>query len=174
MTEPVFEAFDIVKLLQTVLVPLLAIGGLGLFMLVIQTRYGSVINRIRVLNAERLELIKKALTKKLLESETTWNRNRLQDIQKQISILVKRGKMLRDSLQFIAVSVLTFITSSLLLLIEQITRIPLSLVTLIIFSIGMIMLFMCCINIIREVRSSYNAVLLDIATNVPDEYSIRL
>jgi hypothetical protein len=29
MAEPVFEAFDIVKLLQTVLVPLLAIGGLA-------------------------------------------------------------------------------------------------------------------------------------------------
>ncbi|HWR26661.1 MAG TPA: hypothetical protein VN316_02165 [candidate division Zixibacteria bacterium] len=47
----VIEPLDVVKLLQTVLVPVLALSGLGLFILVVQTRYGSIINRIRVLNS---------------------------------------------------------------------------------------------------------------------------
>ncbi len=164
------DQIDIVRLLQTVLAPLLGISGLGLFMLVIQTRYASAINRIRALNSERLELVKEALTRSVSENETSWNKNRSEDIRNQISILVKRGKMLRDALEFIVVSVLAFITSSLLLFIDQVTRVSLSLEILVIFAFGMIMLFLSCVNIIREIRSSYNAVLLDIATNDPGEY----
>ena len=163
------DQVDIVRLLQTVLVPLLGISGLGLFMLVIQTRYASAINRVRALNSERLELVRNTLVGTVSETEVNWNKNRLIDIQNQISILVKRGKMLRDSLQFIVVSVLTFIISSLLLFVDQITRISLSIEIMAIFAFGMLMLFLSCVNIIREIRSSYNAVLLDVATRFAEK-----
>ncbi len=169
----IMETVDVVKLLQTVLVPVLAISGLGLFILVVQTRYGSIISRIRVLNNERLDLIKKALMKEQSEFEKTWNDNRLKDIQEQMIILVKRGRLLKNSLEFIFIAVFTFIISSLLLLTEQIARIPVSLLVLTFFTLGLVMLFMTCVNLVREVRSSYNAVMLDIATNVPDEYRIK-
>ncbi len=167
------EPLDVVKLLQTVLVPVLAISGLGLFILVVQTRYGSIISRIRVLNNERLDLIKKALMKEQSEFERTWNDNRLKDIQEQMIILIKRGRLLKNSLEFIFIAVFTFIISSLLLLTEQIAKIPVSLLVLTFFTLGLVMLFMTCVNLVREVRSSYNAVMLDIATNVPDEYQIK-
>ncbi len=163
------DQVDIVRLLQTVLVPLLGISGLGLFMLVIQTRYAGAINRVRALNSERLELVRKTLVGIVSETEVNWNKNRLIDIQNQISILVKRGKMLRDSLQFIVVSVLTFIISSLLLFVDQITRISLSIEIMAIFAFGMLMLFLSCVNIIREIRSSYNAVLLDVSTRFAEK-----
>ena len=167
------EPIDVVKLLQTVLVPVLAISGLGLFILVVQTRYGSIISRIRILNNERLDLIKKALMKQQSEFDATWNNNRLKDIQEQMIILANRGKLLKNSLEFIFIAVFTFIFSSLLLLTEQITKIPVSLLVLIFFTFGLLMLFMTCVNLVREVRGSYNAVMLDIATNVPDEYRIK-
>lgn len=107
------------------------------------------------------------------EFEKTWNNNRLKDIQEQMIILIKRGKLLKNSLEFIFIAVFTFIISSLLLLTEQIAKIPVSLLVLISFTLGLVMLFMTCINLVREVRSSYNAVMLDIATNVPDEYRIK-
>jgi hypothetical protein len=113
--------------------------------------------------------VRKTLVGIVSETEVNWNKNRLIDIQNQISILVKRGKMLRDSLQFIVVSVLTFIISSLLLFVDQITRISLSIGIMAIFAFGMLMLFLSCVNIIREIRSSYNAVLLDVATRFAEK-----
>jgi len=149
------------------------ISGIGLFILIIQTRYGRVVDRIRAINNERLELIKEAIIKKISKKEKIWNNYRLHDLQQQMSILVKRGKLLKDSLKFMFISILTFIISSLLLFIEQITKVPLSVIVLLLFAFGMIMLFLGGVNTIKEVTSSYNAVLFDIDTHVPKEYRLK-
>ena len=166
----IFESVDIVSLFQRVLVPVLMISGLGLFIMVMQTRYGRVVDRIRVLNNERLELIKKDMMKKISEIEKTWNDHRLHDIQEQVSVLVVRGKLLKDSLKFMFISIFTFIISSLFLFIEQIFKINVSLVVLVLFISGMLTLLSACINVIREVVSSYEAVIFDIDTHVPKDY----
>ena len=168
----IIESVDIVDLFQRVLVPVLMISGLGLFILVMQTRYGRIVDRIRALNNERLELIRGDIVRKLSKVEKTWNFHRLHGIQEQVSVLVIRGKLLKDSLKFMFISIFTFIISSLFLFIEQITKIPVSFVVLILFTLGMVMLLLACINIIREVISSYEAVIFDIDTHVPREYRI--
>ncbi len=167
------EQVDIISLFQTVLVPVLMISGIGLFILIIQTRYGRVVDRIRAINNERLELIKESITRRITKSERIWVEYRLQDLQKQVTILVERGKLLKDSLRFTFISIFSFIISSLLLFFEQITQIPLSSVVLICFTFGMILLFLTCINIIKEVTSSYKAVMYDIDTHVPKEYRLK-
>ncbi|MDP2907798.1 MAG: DUF2721 domain-containing protein [Nanoarchaeota archaeon] len=164
----------VVKLLQAVLVPILTISGLGIFILVVQMRYSGVISRIRVLNGERLDLIKKSALKETRGTEKKLDDYRLKDIGEQLQTLAKRGKLLKNSLELIFIAVFTFITSSLLLLIEQTTKIPVSLLAIISFGLGLIMLFAAGIILIKEVRSSYNAVMLDIATRVPDEYNIKI
>ncbi|MCW4033568.1 MAG: DUF2721 domain-containing protein [Candidatus Bathyarchaeota archaeon] len=167
------ESVDVIGLFQSVLVPVIMISGIGLFILIIQTRYGRIVDRIRSINYERLELIKSSIIRKISKTEKIWNNYRLQALQEQMSILVKRGKLLKYALQFMFISIFTSIFSSLLLFIEQITKIPMSSLILILFSIGMIMLLMACINVIREVTSSYKAVIFDIDTHVPEKYRIK-
>lgn len=167
------EAIDTVKLFQTVLVPVVAIGGVGLFVLVVQTRYLSLTTRMRALNGERLGLIRNAILKEMTEVERNWDKDRLKAIEEQLCILKKRGKLLKDALQYIFVAVFTFILSSLLIFVEQITKVRVSLLILIIFAFGLAMLFLTFVNMVREVRSSYRAVMLDIATRVPEEYRLK-
>lgn len=164
---------NIIQLFQTVLVPVLMISGIGLFILIIQTRYGRVVDRIRTINNERLELIKRGLLKKISNKEKIWNDYRIQDLQVQIPVLVKRGKLLKDSLRYMFISIFTFIISSLLLFIEQIFQLSLSTSVLVCFSFGMVLLFLTCINVIKEVTTSYKAVMYDIDTHVPREYRIK-
>jgi hypothetical protein len=149
------------------------ISGIGLFILIIQTRYGRVVDRIRSINYERLELIKRSLITEISETEKIWNDYRLQDLQKQVTILIDRGKLLKDSLRFTFISIFTFIISSLLLFIEQILKFSLSIIILICFTAGMVLLFTTSIYIIKEVTSSYNAVIFDVDTHVPKQFRIE-
>ncbi|MEM2964490.1 MAG: DUF2721 domain-containing protein [Candidatus Bathyarchaeia archaeon] len=166
-------SMNLIGLFQTVLVPVLMISGMGLFILILQTRYGRVVDRIRAINNERLELIKRSVTKRLSRIEKIWNDYRLQDLHKQMAILAKRGKLLKDALKYMFISIFTFIISSLLLFIEQVTNIPLSVAVLLSFSYGMLMLFMACVNAIKEVGGSFEAVMFDIDTHVPQEYRMK-
>ena len=158
---------DIVGLFQTTFVPVLMISGIGLFTLIIQTRYGRIVDRIRAINAERLELLKAIAIKEISETEIVWNQNRLDRLEEQMSILVKRGKLLKNALQFMFVSVFTSIISSLLLFIQYILGMLMTLPIIISFTIGMVLIFMGSINTLREVATSYDAVVLDTQTIEP-------
>ncbi len=162
-----FGSVNVVELFQKVLVPILLISGIGLFILVIQTRYGRIVDSLRIMNNERRELVKIMLMKRTSKFEKIWNNNRLQSLQEQMSILVKRGKLLKDSLRFLFIVIFTSITSSLLLFIEQIINTPMSLAVLFLFLFGMIMLLLACINVIKEVSNSYRAVIYDIDMHLP-------
>ncbi len=166
------ESIDVVSMFQRVLVPVLMISAIGLFILVTQTRYGRIVDRIRRINCERRNLIKKILIKRTSKSEKIWNENRLQNLQEQISILVGRGQLLKDSLKFMFIVIFTSITSSLLLLIEQLTKTKLSLAIMGVFLLGMVMLFVACINVIKDVGKSYDAVIFDIDPYAPQKHSL--
>jgi hypothetical protein len=148
------------------------ISGIGLFIFVIQTRYGRVVDRIRTINSERLEIIKIIMMKKISKIEKSWNDYRLDDFQKQMEILVKRGKLLKNSLQYMFISIFTFIISSLLLFVNSVVHTSLSWIVLLFFSFGMVMLFLACVEVIKEVSSSFHAVMYDIDTHVPREFRL--
>lgn len=166
----IIESIDAITLFQRVLVPVLMISGIGVFILVVQTRYGRIVDRIRSLNSERLELIKCEIMKKISKIEKIWNDYRLKTIEEQMIVLIERGEFLKNALKFMVISIFTAIISSLLLLIEQIAAMSLSVFVLVLFSLGMLMLFLACINVIREVTSSYKAVIYELDSHVPKEY----
>ncbi len=152
---------DIVSLLQAALVPLLTVSGIGLFLFVVQTRYGRVVDRIRYISAERRELAKADYFGRLSKTEKAWNEKRIGNLSRQTGILARRGRLLRDSLRFMFVAVLTFIASAFLIFVQQITGVPLSIVILVIFSSGMVMLLLATVNVIKEVADSYSALAFD-------------
>jgi hypothetical protein len=162
---------DIVNLFQTTFIPVLMISGIGLFTLIIQTRYGRIVDSIRTINGERLGLLKEIMMKKISETEIVWNQNRLEDLEQQMSILLKRGKLLKYALQFMFVSVFTSVISSLLLFIQYFVGVLMTLPIIIFFTLSMVLIFMGCINTLREVGTSYDAVILDTKTIEPQRTS---
>jgi hypothetical protein len=158
------ESTDLLSLLQTTFVPVLMISGIGLFTLIVQTRYGRVVDRIRAINVERLELMKAMAMKKISDTDMVWNENRMEDLEGQMSILLKRGKLLKNALQFMFVSVFTSIISSLLLFIQSMVGTSMTLPIIAFFTAGMILIFLGSVNTLREVATSYDAVVLDTKT----------
>jgi hypothetical protein len=156
-----------VDLFQTVLVPVLLINGVGLFLLVLQTRYGRIVDRMRTLNHERRNIVKSKILSRS-EIEKTWDQNRLSDIDEQMKILVRRGKLLKDALKYMFIAIFASIIASFLLFIEMLTTVKLTLVVLFLLLFVMIMLFVAGVNGIREVTSSYTAVMFDIDTHAPE------
>ena len=167
------DSLDITQLFQTALVPIVMFSGIGLFLLIVQTRYGRIVDRIRIINNERLGLIKDDIFKEVTKIEKKWNTYRLQGLQQQVSILILRGKLLKNALQLMFLAIFTSILSSTLLFIEQIAGISVSTIVVLLFATGMIMLFIACLYILREVTQSYSAVMYDIDTHVPKEYRIK-
>ena len=157
---------DITSLFQTTFAPVLMISGIGLFTLIVQTRYGRVVDRIRIINAERLGLLKAIAIRQISDVEITWNENRLEDLEEQMTILLKRGKLLKDALQFMFVAVFTSIFASLLMFIQYFFQIQTGLLVVIFFTVGMILIFMGSISTLREIATSYDAAVMDTKTIV--------
>jgi len=89
---------NIVSVIQASLVPMVIVSAAALLSLSLQQRYGRVIDRIRIFH-ERL--LKEQEWKDVIES--------------QMDILIKRGKLLRNSMFFFMLCILFAILSILLL-----------------------------------------------------------
>lgn len=76
---------DFINILQATISPVVMISGTGLICLVIQTRYGRIVDRIRQLIHEQQKLQQEA---KELKSKI--NVNRLENIDLQIELLLNR------------------------------------------------------------------------------------
>ena len=152
----------IAQLLQTTVTPIIAISGLGLFILVVQTRWVAITDIIRALNKERLGLSRDLAAERLPGAEGTWAEARMANLQEQISILERRGALVRDALQYIFIAILLFVVASLVMLVSQTFDVNLSSVVLLLFVLGLLMVFLTCTNLVREVRTSYEAVEIEL------------
>ena len=152
----------IAQLLQTTVTPIIAISGLGLFILVVQTRWVAITDIIRALNRERLGLSRDLAAERLSGAEGTWAEARMANLQEQISILERRGALVRDALSYIFIAILLFVVASLVMLISQTFDVNLSSVVLLLFVLGLLMVFLTCTNLVREVRTSYEAVEIEL------------
>jgi hypothetical protein len=132
--------------------------------MIIQTRYARVVDRIRIINAERLELVKALAMNDISDIETVWNENRMEDLESQISILLRRGKLLKNALQFMFLSVFTSIISSPLLFIQYMVGTSMTLPIIALFSVGMVLIFMGSICTLKEMGKSFAAAVLDTKT----------
>ena len=152
----------IAQLLQTTVTPIIAISGLGLFILVVQNRWVAITDTIRELNAERLGLSRERAAGYMSEAAATWAEERMANLHEQIAILEKRGALVRDALQYIFIGILLFVIASLVMLASQTFDVNLSSVVLLLFVLGLLMVFLTCTNLVREVRTSYEAVEIEL------------
>jgi len=152
--------FDqIISLIQATIAPDVLISGCALLCLVIQTRYGRVVDRMRTFNQEHSDLRKnKSSSKYGPEYE-----KRIEEIRTQVAMLIERGNYLKLSLFGLFTGILCFILTSFLIfsayLLSAEEIYPVTIVT---FSVGLLLVIVGVLYAIREVFTSYTAVIHEI------------
>jgi hypothetical protein len=148
---------ELMNLLQATISSVVMISSSALLCLIIQTRYGRVVDRIRQLIYDQRRLQQSEGQK---QSYPDANRDlaleRLRNIDAQIGLLLNRGSKLKRALFLTFSAVFTFILSSFLILVASVLGpvmiIPLVALT---FFFGMLFLLLGAVTTVIEIANSY-------------------
>jgi hypothetical protein len=156
----VLEQINATQSIQSILAPAIMISSCGLIMLGLNNKYSSVIGRIRLLNNERRKIVA------ILTSENNLDYSdnmRLRSLQTQINQLLKRCKLVRNSVTSIALAIGLFVFTCLLLAMSYLTKSDIfDLFAMIVFILGMFSVFLGVILVVIEVRMAYRIALIDV------------
>jgi hypothetical protein len=154
---------DFIQYIQIILTPIAMISGVGIISLLTQTRYGRVVDSSRQLNREKLSLFRFILVKKPIEVEHKLIEKRIENIDQQLNLLIKRGGYLKTALFSLLTGIFSFIATSTLVLLQEILHnIFMSSVTIFSFLLGMVLLVIGGSFILIDLMFSHKAVLLAI------------
>ena len=131
---------DILAILQSSLVPAIILSGAGLIGLSLQSRYGRVIDRIRIFHYEIL------------------NKRTPEIAEKQLDILIRRGRLLRNAMASLLLCILFAVVTTIALLLNFIYHVNDALI-LFLFFLSLVSLFVAMIFAVIEIFISYDAVL---------------
>jgi len=150
---------SITQLIQLILAPGVMINACGLLLLSINSKFSSVLNRIRGLNEEKRHLVLHAAGKNFSPLED----QRLKSVTRQLPGLMVRAKFLRNAVTCYFTAVGLFITTSLLIgadffLQNDLLRI----FQLCCFLLGMIMVFVGIIFGVRDTLQGFEVVKFDV------------
>jgi len=150
---------DTISLIQATIAPGVLISSCALLCLVIQTRYGRVVDRIRMFNQEHCDLrVNQSLSKSGAASE-----KRNEELKIEVKMLLERGNYLKLSLFGLFSSILAFILTSFLVFLAYLLNTleidPLAIIT---FSAGLVLLIAGVLYAVREVAVSYSAVVYEV------------
>jgi len=153
------EISELMNTLQATLGSVVMISSSALICLIIQTRYGRVVDRIRHLLSERRSLQQEAVKEQATAADTDFIMGRLKNIDAQIELLLRRGSKLKWSLFLTFSAVFSFIFTSFLTLIGTAisTTIIIPLVALTFF-LGMFFLLLGAVTTVNEIANSYDAI----------------
>ncbi|MEM2942842.1 MAG: DUF2721 domain-containing protein [Candidatus Bathyarchaeia archaeon] len=153
------EISELMNTLQATLGSVVMISSSALICLIIQTRYGRVVDRIRYLLSERRNLQQEVVKEQATAADTDFVMSRLSNIDAQIELLLRRGLKLKRALFLAFSAVFSFIFTSFLTLIGTATGagiiIPLVALT---FFLGMFFLLLGAVTTVNEIANSYDAV----------------
>jgi hypothetical protein len=146
--------------IQAILSPALGISAVGLLLLGLNSRYSSIINRIRLLNDERRRFNK--LIAENVELSFT-DHARYQSIRSQTNGLLERSKLVRNAILLYQLAIGLFVVTSVMIGLNSFlpTDAPQS-VTLVLFIGGMLCVLGGVINAALEIYRSHRIVLIDV------------
>jgi len=149
-----------IQLIQSILAPTLMISGCGLIQLSLINRYHVLHNRVRLLNAERRKLYL-ATAKETAGSQSEFHQ--LKNLERQITNLMHRTKMVHDAILYVIVGIIFFILSSLAIAVVLFAPLKIyTLLPLIIFLMGMASLFLGVIIFAFEIRKSFDNIMIEV------------
>ena len=94
----------LINIIESVLTAMFLISGVGLLLLMLQNRYGRVIDRIREFNSEVVRL----------KNEGSKGKARYKSLKTQLCILFRRGKLLRNTMSMLYLAIFFTVCASLL------------------------------------------------------------
>ncbi len=155
----VYEMIDAARIIQLMISPAVMISACGLLLLSANNKYSSVLNRIRLMSAERRHLVTKAAEGKLVPEDNI----RLESAARQLSDLGSRAKLVRNAVLSYTTAIGFFVLCSLFIGIALFTGDALiHCISIFAFLAGMIMLFVGAVFGVLESRKGYNIVQLEI------------
>jgi hypothetical protein len=151
--------FNAVQIIQLMLAPAVMINACGLLLLGINNKFSNVVSRIRLLNDEKRRLMIKVGDKTPETEEIV----RLESISKQISSLVIRGNLVKNSVLSFVIAIALFVFTS--LSIGVLSILTISLLNFLIISSflsGMIAVFIGTIFMGLEAKRGYEIILFEV------------
>jgi len=141
----------IFSVIQSMLSPAVMISCSGLLLLALTPKLGRVIDRIRLLNQEKMSIAKKSRLEDI-------EKERLESIEHQIGMLVYRAQLLKRSSGATLLAILFFVITSALIGISFMTKTNVVTLTLVTFLIGMIFVFGGVVFAYLEIRISHDTI----------------
>jgi ABC-type multidrug transport system fused ATPase/permease subunit len=154
---------ELMNMLQATIGSAVMISSSALLCLIIQTRYGRVVDRIRQLIYEQRSLQQEESERSNRGSEIDLTQERLKTIDIQIELLLKRGSKLRWALSLTFSAVFSFVFTSFLIMIGSLVNqaMVISLVA-VTFFFGMFFLLLGAITTVNEIANSYDAIMKEV------------
>jgi hypothetical protein len=149
---------SVFSVIQAMLSPAVMISCSGLLLLALTPKLGRVIDRIRLLNQEKMNIARKS------ELEAI-EKERLESIEHQIGMLVYRAQLLKTSSGATLLAILLFVITSVLIGISFITETNIVTFILITFLIGMVFIFVGVGFAYWEIRISHDTIKEEIETS---------
>lgn len=149
-----------IQAIQAILAPALGISAVGLLLLGLTNRYSTIINRIRLLTGERRNLARTLVERGELEYRDNM---RFSSIRQQITELLRRARMLRNSILAMQIAIGLFVVSSATIGLNLfVTSRAMQLIPLIAFVVGMFALLTGIMWAAIDVRRSFRVILIEV------------
>ena len=148
-----------VQIIQLMVAPAVMISACGLLLLGMNNRYSLVVNRIRLLNEEKLRLMNK-----IGEQQSSTDDNiRLESIATQLNALVFRVKLVRNAVLSYTSGVALFVITSLLFGISSFLALgKLNYIILLAFLMGMISVLLGVFFAGLETKKGYDIIFYEV------------
>ncbi len=149
-----------IQAIQAILAPALGISAVGLLLLALNSRYSTIINRIRMLNDEKRRYHK--LIADDVEPGYT-ETARYSSIRSQTAGLFMRSRLVRNAILSLQCAVALFVISSVMIGMSFfIAAEPLYSITLVAFMCGMLFVLVGIANAGLEVQRSFRNVMIEV------------
>lgn len=140
------------------LAPGLMISACGLLLLTTNNKYSFVVDRIRLLNEEKRQILWGKNEKEISPEEKL----RLQNVMEQLQLFFRRIGFIRNAVLSYTVAVVLFIITSILIGLTYIFTYDLSGIALLTFLFGMLSVLIGSIYMAREIVWGYRIVEIEI------------
>ena len=156
---------EIAPLISNVLAPAVMVSYCGLLILGLQNRYSNVVNRMRGLNHERLDLAE-------VEELSTYQAERFTMVAEQVKRLLSRCRLIRDSIIWISFAVIFFLLAAILSLISAWQQTDLNFYIIASFGLGMGLTVLAMVLATIDIFFSYH--ILSIETQADSRSSLAV
>ena len=159
MNSNISENLSVIQAIQLILAPGVMISACGLLLLGINNKFTSVLNRIRALTEEKRKMMFNAAEREFIPAEI----QRIESITRQLTGLLNRAKLIRNSIFCYLCAVGLFVVTSLFIGADYfVPMLQLRYLILGAFLSGMVIVFVGVIFGVRDTMKGYNIVKFEV------------